>query len=263
MIKKIHYCWFGGNPLPESAKKCINSWKKYCPGFEIVEWNEKNFDVNVCAYTREAYQAKKWAFVSDYARFKILYLEGGLYFDTDVEMIKPIDDIISKGAFMGCEAFDIAPGLGLYAPPQLSIYKEFLEHYEQQHFIRKDGLYDLKTVGSRVTKILCQYGYDIDRINETQTIRELKIYPSDFFCPIDYSTRNLCITKNTRTIHHYDGSWYNERERYWSELKLKMNKYLPTKISARAAFIISYLKYESFISLIKYLRNKRKNYDVF
>ena len=96
--KIIHYCWFGGNPLPELAQKCIESWKKYCPDYEIKRWDETNFDLDCCDYVREAYQEKKWAFVSDYARFKILYEYGGVYFDTDVELIKPIDDIVEKGA---------------------------------------------------------------------------------------------------------------------------------------------------------------------
>ena len=104
MIPKIiHYCWFGGNPLPELAVKCIESWKKYCPDYEIKRWDESNFDLNCCDYVKEAYQAKKWAFVSDYVRFKVLYDEGGLYFDTDVELIKPIDDILACGPFMGVE----------------------------------------------------------------------------------------------------------------------------------------------------------------
>ena len=101
--KVIHYCWFGRNPLPESAVKCIDSWRKFMPDYEIKEWNEDNFDVNAIPYTAEAYQMKKYAFVSDYARFWILYQYGGLYFDTDVELIKPIDDIVEKGPFMGIE----------------------------------------------------------------------------------------------------------------------------------------------------------------
>lgn len=104
MIPKIiHYCWFGGNPLPDLAVKCIDSWKKYCPDYEIKRWDESNFNLNCCDYVKEAYRAKKWAFVSDYARFKVLYDEGGLYFDTDVELIKPIDDILARGPFMGVE----------------------------------------------------------------------------------------------------------------------------------------------------------------
>ena len=119
MIPKIiHYCWFGRNPLPESALKCIASWRKFFPDYEIVEWNEDNFDVNTIPYTAQAYAAKKYAFVSDYARLKILYDHGGLYFDTDVEVIKPFDDILAGGAFMGCEltaaqGCAVNPGLGL------------------------------------------------------------------------------------------------------------------------------------------------------
>lgn len=102
--KVIHYCWFGGNPLPDSAKKCISSWRKYLPDYEIKEWNERNFDVKSIPYTREAYRLKKFAFVSDYARMWILYHYGGIYFDTDVEVIKPFNDIIQRGNFMGFEA---------------------------------------------------------------------------------------------------------------------------------------------------------------
>ncbi len=106
--KVIHYCWFGRNPLPQTALKCIESWRKFCPGYEIKEWNEDNFDIARCRYARQAYESKKYAFTSDYVRFWILYNYGGLYFDTDVELIRPIDDIIAKGAFMGCE-HDAAP----------------------------------------------------------------------------------------------------------------------------------------------------------
>ena len=126
MIPKIiHYCWFGGNPLPELAQKCIASWKKYCPDYEIKEWNETNFDLNCCDYVREAYEAKKWAFVSDYARFWILYHEGGVYFDTDVEVPKPIDTIVEKGSFMGCEKSNQWPlGLVWQQSPGLACIKK-------------------------------------------------------------------------------------------------------------------------------------------
>ena len=132
--KVIHYCWFGRNPLPPFAVKCIESWKKFLPGYEIKEWNEDNFDVNIIPYTQEAYEARKYAFVSDYARFYILYHHGGIYFDTDVEVIKSIDDIIERGAFMGCEneakpgatALAVAPGLGLGCNPRPVCRTSFL-----------------------------------------------------------------------------------------------------------------------------------------
>lgn len=136
MIPKIiHYCWFGRNPLPELAQKCIASWKKYLPDYEIKEWNEDNFDVNIIPYTAEAYAQKKYAFVSDYARFWILHKYGGIYFDTDVEVIRPIDDIIARGNFMGFETDpnpakgdasegSVAPGLGLGVAPGLGIIEK-------------------------------------------------------------------------------------------------------------------------------------------
>lgn len=104
--KKIHYCWFGRNPLTESAKKCIESWKKYCPEYEIIEWNENNFDLTENRYAREAYEQKKWAFVSDYARLKIVYEQGGIYMDVDVELIKPLDELTELDGYMGFEKRD-------------------------------------------------------------------------------------------------------------------------------------------------------------
>ena len=139
--KVIHYCWFGGKELPEYAQKCINSWKKYCPDYEIRQWNENNFDINVSQYVKEAYSCKKWAFVSDYARFWILYHYGGVYFDTDVELIKPINEIIDNGPFMGYEAYCnihflnprkehlINPGLGIASEKKSLLYKEILDYF--------------------------------------------------------------------------------------------------------------------------------------
>ena len=146
--KKIHYCWFGGNPLPESAKKYIETWKKYCPDYEIIEWNEENFDVTQNQYCKEAYEAKKWAFVSDYARFWILYRYGGIYFDTDVEVIRPIDDMVAKGPFMGCErdgdknlaaAIAAAPGPGHGVNPRLGQYKKKGDIYQKHQIKKTDG----------------------------------------------------------------------------------------------------------------------------
>lgn len=166
--KVIHYCWFGGNPLPKSAQKCIASWRKYLPDYEIKEWNESNFDVNLIPYTAEAYKAKKYAFVSDYARFWILHKYGGLYFDTDVEVIKNMDDIIAKGSFMGCEneakpgampaELGVAPGLGLGVKPGLRLYGEILEIYKDKHYILPDGSYSPETVVTITSDLLCKYG---------------------------------------------------------------------------------------------------------
>lgn len=212
--KKIHYCWFGRNPLPESAQKCIASWRKYLPDYEIVEWNEDNFDVNSIPYTMQAYQAKKYAFVSDYARFKILYEHGGLYFDTDVEVIRPMDDIIARGPFMGFEinpnpktgyCGDVAPGLGLGAEAGNKLYRKLLEAYSTFNFYNADGSANLKTIVKYTTEVLVEHG--LKPIAGIQAIGNLHIYPSDYFNPMDDNTGKLRITRNTRSIHWYSKTW--------------------------------------------------------
>lgn len=213
--KVIHYCWFGKNPLPPLAVKCINSWKLYFPDYEIKEWNEDNFDVNIIPYTQEAYQAKKYAFVSDYARFWILYRYGGIYFDTDVEVLKPMDDIVSRGPFMGCEnevneekgatALAVAPGLGLGVNPGLGLYKEILDLYRSMRFIDETGKMNLKTVVEYTTELLCQYG--LKNVNEVQKCADIWIYPKAYFCPKSYEDGKIYINKNTYTVHHFAGSW--------------------------------------------------------
>lgn len=238
--KVIHYCWFGHNPLPELAVRCIESWKIFLPDYEIKEWNEDNFDVEIIPYTREAYAAKKYAFVSDYARFYILYHYGGLYFDTDVEVIKPIDDIIAKGPFMGCEesatsvsckvkganlVTTVAPGLGLGCNPGLGLYAEMLTIYQTLHFVDEKGNLNLKTVVQYTTDQLCRHG--LKYVNEIQECAGIWIYPKEYFCPIDYKSRKLQLTKKTRTIHHYAASWLSP----WSRFKVSVERFLGNGIT--------------------------------
>lgn len=213
--KVIHYCWFGGNPLPSLAEKCIESWKKYLPDYEIKRWDESNFDVNMISYTRQAYECKRYAFVSDYARFWILYHHGGLYFDTDVEVIRPMDHIIEAGAFMGCENaahkgavsadLGVAPGLGLGVNPGLGLYKELLDMYSHLQFIRPDGSQDKTTIVKYTTDLLCKKG--LKNTSAIQTVDGVNIYPVDYFCPMDYKSGVLNITDRTVSIHHYTASW--------------------------------------------------------
>ena len=204
--KVIHYCWFGGNQLSDLNKKCIQSWKHFCPRYEIKEWNESNFDFTSCDYAKEAYNAKKWAFVSDYARFKILYEYGGVYFDTDVELIKNIDDLIEKGGFMGMEGANLVnPGLGLAFPAYHPLLKEIIDLYDQLHFADKNGVLNLKTVVDYTTELLCKHGFDTKKI--PQNIEGIWIYPAEYFGPYSLDTGKLVITENTRSIHHYAASW--------------------------------------------------------
>ena len=214
--KKIHCCWFGRNPLPADALKCIASWHRYLPDYEIIEWNEDNFDVNAIEYTAQAYEAKKYAFVSDYARFKILYEHGGLYFDTDVEVIRPMDDIIASGPFIGIEKsiatkngntdgwVGINPGLGIGAEPGNGIYIDIINKYDSMPFDMDGG-----TVVKHTTDIMKQHGFD--GTNRMQVVGGIMVYPDDFFCPMDSTTGLLHITGNTVSIHHYTCSWMDRK----------------------------------------------------
>lgn len=212
MIPKIiHYCWFGRNPLPESAQKCIASWRKFLPDYEIKEWNEDNFDVNIIPYTRQAYEAKKYAFVSDYARFWILYHYGGVYFDTDVEVIKSMDDIIERGPFMGIELSGqdgcpkVNPGLGLDTEANNSLLKELLDLYATLSFLNHDGTFNEKTIVTYTTEVLLRHG--LKQISDIQKVAGFWIYPPDYFNPLDDLTGRLAITANTRSIHWFMNSW--------------------------------------------------------
>lgn len=204
MNKIIHYCWFGGSPLPKLVKKCIESWKKCCPDYEIKEWNEINFDVNCCDYVKEAYQAQKWAFVSDYCRFFVLYNYGGVYLDTDVELLKPIDAL--GDSFVGFEvARKVNSGLLRAANSHDSICKMMLDSYADDHFIKPDGSLNLVTVCDRETQILVDHGLKLN--NKMQEILGTKVYPTEFFQPTDLSTGKVTKTSKTVAIHHYAASW--------------------------------------------------------
>jgi len=216
--KTIHYCWFGGKPLPELAIKCISSWKKHFPSYEIKEWNETNYDVHKISYTSEAYHAKKYAFVSDYARFDILHQYGGIYFDTDVEVIRPFDNILAKGGFMGLESKKtVAAGLGVGCNAGSDIIHQILESYNKLHFLNVDGSYNLKTVVDHVTTVLKKNG--LKGKNEIQFLDDLVIYPTEYFSPMLVKTRILNITKNTYSIHHYAGSWLSDEDLKRVELR--------------------------------------------
>lgn len=217
--KVIHYIWFGGNPLPPLAEKCIASWRKYMPDYEIRRWDESNFDVNACDYSREAYEHRKWAFVSDYARFQIIYEQGGIYLDTDVELIRPLDDILAEGSYMGFEtdpapdaAGTVAPGLGLAANPGLGLFKTLLDSYQGDDFVKPGGVYDQTTVVVRTTDIL--RGLGMREEPGIQEVAGVKLYPKEYFCPQDFITGETTITENTHSIHHYDASWAGPATRF-------------------------------------------------
>lgn len=201
--KTINYCWFGKNPLPESAKKCIASWKKYMPDYKIVEWNEKNFDFTQNKYTKEALEQKQYAFVSDYARLKILYDNGGIYFDIDVELIKPIPEELLKTGFIGKEDRRyMNTGLGFACKKSDPTIKRMLDDYNNIPFVRSDGSFDTTACPIRNTK----------SVSKMKNI-SLKILPPRYLNPLSYRTGILKLHKDTISIHYGEATWLDDDKR--------------------------------------------------
>ena len=184
--KVIHYCWFGGKEMPKLAKKCIKSWKKYCPDYELKLWNEETFDINSNPYVKEAYENKKFAFVTDYVRLFALYNYGGVYMDTDVEVLKSIDEFLENAAFTGFESSNYVPTGIMASEKKLPIIKSLLDYYTDRHFVNTDGSFDITTNTKTITKILSDKGLILN--NSYQKVEEFTLYPSDYFCPIDWRT---------------------------------------------------------------------------
>ena len=209
MIPKIiHYCWFGRGEKPELALKCIESWKKYLPDYELNEWNEDNFDISQNRYVREAYDNRKFAFVTDYVRLYALYIEGGIYMDTDVEVLGNFDKFLHHHAFSGFETDGNVP-TGMMAAEKGSIWaKELLDQYQDRVFVQSDGSFDMTTNTAVITNYMIDKGLILN--NQYQDFPGLcTMYPTDFFCPKDHRTGKIRCTKNTVCIHHFAGSWLN------------------------------------------------------
>ena len=220
MIPKIiHYCWFGGNPLPELTLKCIDSWKKYCPDYEIICWNESNYNIDKkCTYIQEAYEEKKWAFVSDYARLDIIYNYGGIYLDTDVELISSVDDLLDEKCFLGLETSGyIATGLGFGAEKNSVAIKKMLDEYKDIHFRIDQDIFDTMPCPRRNSAPFWEEGLN-DKSLTIQHLQSATVYPSEFFCPLDYETNCMNITANTRSIHHYSGMWFSDSDKKISQM---------------------------------------------
>jgi len=207
------------------SKKCINSWKKYMPDYEIIEWNENNFDVNMIPYIQEAYKNKKYAFVSDFARFYILYKYGGIYLDVDVELIKPLDDLLHYKVILGFESVGrVNPGLICAAEPGAEFLNDMIEIYKKLSFINIDGSYNLTTIVDYTTNYLIEKG--LENKNLKQQICDITVFPIEYFCPIDVITNKLVISENTYSIHHFASSWISN----WGKFKKIIRKIIGAKL---------------------------------
>ena len=216
--KRIHYCWFGGKEKPAEVLRMIASWRKHCPDYEIKEWNEGNFDIHLNRYCEEAYTAKKWAFVSDVARLWALVHEGGIYMDTDVELVRPLDKLLFDRAFLGFEGTQWVGTNMMGAEKEHPFFEAFLLAYHTRKFLTSQGTLDQTTNVEELTRRLVET-YNIGRNGLLQHAGDITLYPTDFFCPYDYINGQLRRTENKYSIHGYAQSWIkrNKWEKWFSQ----------------------------------------------
>lgn len=239
MIPKIiHYCWFGGNPLPPLAVKCIASWKRFLPEYEIIEWNESNFPIDDFIFAKQALEQRKFAFISDVCRLYAIDKMGGIYMDTDVEVLKPLDIFLHHAAFSGFENDDYVP-TGIMAAAKGSVWiKELLAYYDNKPFVNADGSIENISNTSIITEMMLRKGFVMN--NKFQEIAGyVAFYPNDYFCPKSYKTGNIDLTKNSYCIHHFAKSWIAPHKKWRNIMKMK------------AMNIFGYKNIQFFIDLIK------------
>lgn len=207
----IHYCWFGNHSMSELEKRCLNSWREKCPDYEIRKWDEDSFDLEASPFASEAHKNQMWAFVSDYVRLFVLYKYGGIYMDTDVEVIGSLDDYLGENAFSGFEDEDNAVTCIIGSEAGHMMIHKLLQYYEGRHFVLKDGSMDITPNTEIITSIAKDEGLILN--NKKQTVSGMTFFPSDFFCPKSHRTGVTSITNNTACIHHFSGSWLTDEQR--------------------------------------------------
>lgn len=242
--KTIHYCWFGRGEKPDSVKKYIKTWKKYCPDYALKEWNEDNFDVNSNQYVKEAYENKKWAFVTDYVRLFALYNEGGIYMDTDVEVLKPLDKFLKNQAFSSFEDSDTIPTGIMGSEKGNKWIKDLLAEYDELRFVKPDGELDLTTNVTRITE-LTKKKYGLICKSSFQKLGNgcVTIYPYDYFCPKSWRTGKIKVTKNSHTIHHFSGTWLDEQGQFRLRISKKLKNIFPQRVADVIAACILNIRY--------------------
>lgn len=213
MEKVIHYCWFGDKPLPKLAKKCIKSWQKYLPDYKIIKWSEENVDINECPFIKGAYENKKWAFVADYARTKALYEYGGIYFDTDMEVIKNIDELLEDDSFLGVEDTGFVNSAVWYEKEKHAFLPtELLKKYREFKSFEPNNVTEFsipKLISEILNPLGLKKGYNKIQILE----KNIKVYPRDYFYPYSFYRDNNMFTDNTHMIHYCDASWIPAKDR--------------------------------------------------
>jgi mannosyltransferase OCH1-like enzyme len=272
MIPKIiHYCWFGGKPIPENDAAYIVGWKRILPEYQFMFWNETTFDVNTVRFTKQVASVKKWGFIVDYIRAYVVYTYGGIYLDTDVELLRPLDNLlIDNICFSGFEnKRNINPGSIFAGEKRCAIAKEVMDFYAAYSFIQENGELNLTDSPQIFTKILLKYG-----LKQNNTYQELGIftaYPAEYFCPKSYRTGKTQITSKTYSIHHFDASWLSYTDKKYLEMQYKLYSLLGDNILVKALIRLLYvfkrIKQEGiknallyYIQKIAFCSASRKNY---
>lgn len=233
----IHYCWFGKGELPEDVKRCISSWEKFCPDYKIVRWDETNYNIHSCEFVEKAYELQKWAFVSDYARLDVVYQNGGIYLDTDVELIKPLNDIVENldEGFWGFENNDfVASGLGFAACKGNLIVKEMMDKYANLKF-EPEKMFQFSCPIIN-TEVLVKHG--LKKNNKLQSVEGMTVFPTEYFCPSHPRKKINNFTNNTVSIHHYKATWVPVRQRLLWKVIAIAKAVLPRSISMRIQSIV-------------------------
>lgn len=218
--KVIHYCWFGHNKKPSYVRKCIETWHQYCPDYIFKEWNEDNYDLSSSPFVKEAYDAKKWAFVTDYVRLDVIEKYGGIYLDTDVKLIKPLNALLSDSCFVAVDEGGINTGIGFGAMPHHWMIKRMLAQYQDKHFMI-DGKMDMTPCNLITTPLFEHLGYDPHN-SSTQHIRDVTIYAKDYFDPLDGATSEMCQSEHTIGIHLKSGSWTDRKTHLKSRIRIAL-----------------------------------------
>lgn len=255
--KVIHYCWFGGAPKPKSVLQCINSWKKQCPDFEIREWTEKDFDVTQNEYTRQAYEARAWGFVPDYIRLWIIYNNGGIYLDTDVQILKSFEPLLQHKAYAGFEdSKHVNFGQGFGAEKGNPFIYAHMRMYEDLRFVNEDGSFNKTPSPLYTTQCLVKHGLQ-QGVKEIQELEDITIYPAEYFCPRDLHTGITTVTEHTYSIHQFDASWYSgedqeKKKERWEQVRRQGRKeywkYLPNRIMLK---LLGEARYEKVKGMFK------------
>jgi len=264
MIPKIiHTCWFSNEEFPDDIRRCMNTWKTKLPEYEIRIWNSdilKEPDIMNCAYVMEAIKAKKWAFASDFIRLFVLYKYGGIYLDSDIEVLKSFDDILDQRAFTGFEDDKNISAWIFGSEKSNALFMEVLEDYKDRHFIKDNGNYDLTPNPIPITKRLVGHGLDFSKCDTVQRLDSITIYPMDYFCPFNPRRQgNDLFTDNTICNHHFSGAWRPVNEQFSMNLEMKLRKVLGYRLAHSLMlpfFVYNRVKADGIIETLKYIGTK-------